>query len=90
MSGKAQATLTAGGMELWDRLRAMYHYRAQMDEPAPGLLERTLTVGRDLLAHIRGELQFGSAAVVELPDGRRLAVDLIQHDDGRYVRLREV
>ena len=90
MSGKAQAMLTAGDMDLWDRLRAMYHYRAQMDEPPPGLLERTLTVCRDLLAHIRVELQFGSAAVVDLPDGRRLAVDLIHHDDGRYVRLKEV
>ena len=90
MSGKSQATLTAGGMELWDRLRAIYHYRAQMDEPPPRLLERTLMLCRDLLAHIRVELQFGSAAVVDLPDGRRLAVDLIHNDHGRYVRLREV
>ena len=90
MSRKSPATLTAGAMELWDRLRAIYHYVAQADQPPPDLQARTSTMCRELLAHIRVEIQFGSAAVVELPDGRRLAADLIHHDDGRYVRLIEM
>ena len=90
MSRKPPATLTAGDMELWDRLRAVYHYVAQTDQPQPALLARTSTMCRELLEHIRDEIQFGSAAVVELPDGRRLAADLVHHDDGRYLRLREM
>ena len=76
--------------DLWQTLRETYHYSVRLDNPPATLCERCNQAAWDLLERIDAKLQFGQVAQVPIGHGRELAVQVVHHDDGRYVRIVEV
>ena len=76
--------------DLWQTLRETYHYAVRLDNPPASLCERCTQAAWELLWRSKAALEVGQVIQMPIGRGRELAVQVVDHDDGRYVRIVEV